>query len=78
MLTQVCIRTATPPRREVRRQNTHFFIDKAYKRVDCATLGKLTTGTMLPLLREKSPDYRERQKNERDTMLLLQEPTNNQ
>jgi hypothetical protein len=45
-----------PPRREVRRQNTHFFIDQAYKRVDCTTLGKLTTGTMLPLFREKPLD----------------------
>jgi hypothetical protein len=66
------------PRREVRRQNTHFFIDQAYKRVDCAKLGNLTTGTMLPLLGEKPQDYRERKRRMRDTMLLLQEPTNNQ
>jgi hypothetical protein len=48
-------------------------------RVYCTTLVKLTTDIMTTFLREKTLDYREREreKNERDTMLLLQEPTKN-
>ena len=55
--------------------NTHFFIDKASKRVDCTTLDKPTTDTMTALLKEEPLDQRKREENERDTMLLLQELT---
>jgi hypothetical protein len=52
--------------------NTHFFIDKASKRVDCTTLGKPTTGAMTALLKEEPLRLeKEREKNEKDTMLLL-------
>ena len=55
--------------------NTHFFIDKASKRADCTTLDKPTTDTMTTLLKEEPLDQRKREENERETMLLLQEPT---
>ena len=51
--------------------NTHFFIDEAYKRADCNTLDKPTTGIMTTLLKRKAT----RLEKERDTMLLLQELT---
>ena len=54
--------------------NTHFFIDKAFKRVDCTTLDKPTIDTMTTFLKEEPLDQSKREENERDTMLLLQEP----
>jgi len=48
--------TIVPPRKGRLKTNTHFFIDQAYKRVDCATLGKPTTDTMTTLLREEPLD----------------------
>jgi hypothetical protein len=52
--------------------NTHFFVDEAYKWSVCTTLGKPTTGAMTALLKEEPLRLeKEREKNEKDTMLLL-------
>ena len=42
-----------------------------YKRVGCATFGKLTIDTMTTLLNDMPLDKRERERRMRDTMLLL-------
>ena len=55
--------------------NTHLFIEKYSKRVYFTTLDKPTTETITTFLKEEPLDKRKREENERDTMLLLQEPT---
>jgi hypothetical protein len=44
-----------------------------YKRVGCATVGKITTNTMTTFLNDTPLDKREREKNDRDIVLLLLE-----
>ena len=49
--------------------NAHFFIDEAYKKTVCTTLGKITTGTMTTLLKEEPLRLeKERERRMRETL----------